>query len=52
MKNFRKGNIYYFILGMLVMLVLDMVFHFNNSVEKEIDKELNKAGRKIENIFK
>jgi len=52
MKIFRKGNIYYFILGMLVMLVLDMVFNFNNSVEKEIDKELNKAGRKIENIFK
>ncbi len=52
MKIFRKGNIYYFILGMLVMLVLDMVFNFNNSVEKEIDKELNKAGHKIENIFK
>jgi hypothetical protein len=34
------------------MLVLDMVFHFNNSVEKEIDRELNKTGRKIENIFK
>lgn len=52
MKIFRKGNLYYFVLGMLLMLVLDMVFHFNNSVEKEIDRELNKTGRKIENIFK
>lgn len=33
------------------MLVLDMFFHFNNSVKKEIDREANKAQRKIENIF-
>ena len=39
-------------MGMIVMLALDMIFHFNNSVEKEIDRELKKAGRKIENVFK
>lgn len=37
---------------MLTMLILDMIFHFNNSVEKGIDRELNKTGLKIENIFK
>jgi hypothetical protein len=45
------GKILFFILGMLAMLVLDMVFHFNNSVQKEIDKSLNKAEDKIENLF-
>jgi hypothetical protein len=52
----KKGNIWfkiiYFLLGMLVMLVLDMVFQFNNSVEKGVNKELNKAQRKIEDTFK
>jgi Tfp pilus assembly protein PilO len=46
------GKILFFILGMLLMLGLDMIFHFNNSVEKQINKELNKAERKIEDIFK
>lgn len=45
------GKILFFILGMLAMLALDMIFHFNNSVQKEIDKGLNKAERKIENLF-
>ncbi len=45
------GKILFFILGMLVMLALDMVFHFNNSVQKEIDRGLNKAGDKIETLF-
>jgi len=52
----KKGNIWhkilYFILGMLVMLVLDMVFQFNNSVEKGVSRELNKAQQKIEETFK
>ena len=42
----------FFILGMLLMLGLDMIFHFNNSVEKQLNKELNKAERKIEDVFK
>jgi hypothetical protein len=52
----KKGNtwhkILYFILGMLVMFVIDMIFQFNNSFEKGLDNELNKAQQKIENIFK
>jgi len=46
------GKILFFILGMLLMLGLDMIFHFNNSVEKQINKEFNKAERKIEDVFK
>ena len=46
------GKILFFILGMLFMLGLDMIFHFNNSVEKQLSKELNKAERKIEDVFK
>ena len=34
------------------MLILDMVFNFNNSIEKKINRELNKAERNIENAFK
>lgn len=52
MIKFRKNRIVYFLIGALLMFVLDMVFHFNNSVEKGIDREANKAQRKIENIFK
>ncbi len=47
-----KKVIIAFILGMVVMFALDMVFHFNNSVEKQIEREANKAGEKIENLFK
>jgi Tfp pilus assembly protein PilO len=46
------SKILFFILGMLFMLGLDMIFHFNNSVEKQLNKELNKAERKIEDVFK
>lgn len=46
------GKILFFILGMLAMLVLDMIFNFNNSVEKQLNRELNKAERKIEDVFK
>lgn len=52
----RKGNLWhkilYFILGMLVMLVLDMIFQFNNSVEKGLNRELNKAQKKLEETLK
>jgi hypothetical protein len=29
-----------------------MIFHFNNSVETQMKREMNKAEKKIENIFK
>jgi len=45
------GKIIFFILGMLAMLVLDMIFHFNNSVKTQLDRELNKAGHKVEDVF-
>ena len=52
----KKGNtktaVIYFILGMLAMLILDMIFHFNNSVKDKLDDELNKAQRKIEDVIK
>jgi hypothetical protein len=52
----KKGNtwfkIIYFLLGMLFMLALDMIFQFNNSVEKGVNREVNKAQRKIEDTFK
>lgn len=52
----KKGKIWhkilYFILGMLVMLVLDMIFQFNNSVEKGVTREINKAQQKIEEKLK
>lgn len=46
------GKILFFILGMLAMLALDMIFQFNNSVEKGISKEINKAQQKIEDALK
>lgn len=52
MKKIFRSRFLAFLLGMLVMLVLDMIFHFNNSVKTEIDREINKAQRKIENVFK
>lgn len=52
MKKIFKSRFVAFLLGMLLMLALDMIFHFNNSVEKKIDRELNKAQKKIENILK
>lgn len=52
----RKGNLWhkilYFILGMIVMLGLDMIFQFNNSVEKGLNRELNKAQKKLEETLK
>ncbi|TDO01251.1 hypothetical protein [Sunxiuqinia elliptica] len=52
MKNSATKVLIAFVLGMLAMFVLDMVFHFNNSVEKQLEREANKAQKKIENIFK
>lgn len=55
-RKIKKGSIgqklLFFILGMLAMLALDMIFHFNNSMETKLDRELNKAERKLENLFK
>lgn len=52
MKKLLKNRFFVFLLGMAIMFVLDMVFHFNNSVEKQIRQEANKVQKKIENIFK
>ncbi|MDP2891149.1 MAG: hypothetical protein Q8P34_19555 [Bacteroidota bacterium] len=52
MKNSTKTALIAFILGLVVMFVLDMIFHFNNSVETQLKREMNKAEKKIENIFK
>lgn len=52
MKKSAKNTIIFFLLGMAVMFVLDMIFHFNNSVETQMKREANKAQKKIENIFK
>lgn len=40
-----------FVLGLVVMFVLDMVFHFNNSIETQMKRDANKAQKKIERIF-
>ncbi|MBL7970646.1 MAG: hypothetical protein JNL03_03920 [Prolixibacteraceae bacterium] len=52
MKNRTKTALISFILGLVVMFVLDMVFHFNNSVEAQLKREIDKTQNKIENIFK
>ncbi len=51
MKKIFRSKFIWFLMGMLVMLILDMIFQLNNSVEKKIDRELNNAQRKIENAF-
>jgi len=52
MKNSTKTALISFVLGLVVMFVADMIFHFNNSVETQMKREMNKAEKKIENIFK
>lgn len=52
MKNSIKTALVGFILGLAVMFLLDMVFHFNNSIETQLKREMNKTQNKIENIFK
>jgi len=53
MKKGRTGTaIIYFLLGLAVMFVADMIFHFNNSIETQLKREMNKTQKNIENIFK
>jgi predicted membrane channel-forming protein YqfA (hemolysin III family) len=52
MKKSTKTSFIFFILGLAVMFVADMVFHFNNSVETQLKREMNKTQKNIENIFK
>lgn len=52
MKKTTKTAVLFFILGMGVMFVLDMIFHFNNSVQTEMKREMNRTQKQIENIFK
>jgi uncharacterized membrane protein YciS (DUF1049 family) len=52
MKKSTKTAILFFLLGLAVMFVLDMIFHFNNSIETQLKREMNKTQKKIENIFK
>ena len=51
-KGHFKTALIYFLLGMVVMFVLDMIFHFNNSIETQLKREMNKTQNKIQNIFK
>ena len=52
MKNSTKTALVSFVLGLVVMFVADMIFHFNNSVETQLKREMNKTQNEIENIFK
>ena len=52
MNKVTKSTLIFFILGLAVMFVLDMIFHFNNSVETQLKREMNKTQKNIENIFK
>ena len=50
--NKIKTKIVYFLLGAIIMFLIDIMFNFNNSIEAAIDRESKNAQRKIENIFK
>ena len=52
MNNTTKKLLVAFVLGMVLMFVLDMIFHFNNSIETEMQRQSKKAQKQIENIFK
>lgn len=52
MKNSTKTALIAFIFGLIVMFAADMIFHFNNSVGTQMKREMNKAQKNIENIFK
>jgi predicted membrane channel-forming protein YqfA (hemolysin III family) len=52
MKKATKTALIFFVLGLVLMFVADMIFHFNNSIETQLKRELNKTQNKIENIFK
>jgi predicted membrane channel-forming protein YqfA (hemolysin III family) len=51
-KGNTKTSLIYFLLGMLVMFALDLIFHFNNSIDTQLKREMDKTQNKIENIFK
>jgi predicted membrane channel-forming protein YqfA (hemolysin III family) len=51
-KGSSKTAVIFFLLGLAVMFVADMIFHFNNSIETQVKREMNKTQKKIENIFK
>lgn len=53
-KSGRKGLnwfIFGLIAGMAAMYLLDMAFHFNNSVEKGLKREIDKTVNKVEEIL-
>jgi hypothetical protein len=56
MKKSRKSSfkpfLYGLLFGMAAMFALDMFFHFNNSVEEGVKREMDKAINKVEDIFK
>lgn len=56
MKRSRKKSLRLYIFGLttglVIMFLLDMVFHFNNSVETKLKRELDKAVNRVEEIFK
>ncbi len=52
MNNSTKKVLVAFVLGMVFMFVLDMIFHFNNSIEAEIERQGQKTQKKIEGLFK
>ncbi len=51
-KGSSKTAVIWFLMGLAVMFVADMIFHFNNSVEIQLKREMNKTQNKMENIFK
>jgi hypothetical protein len=56
MRKSRKKSLKVFIFGlvtgMAAMFFLDMVFHFNNSVETKLKREIDKTLEKLENIIR
>lgn len=53
-KSGHKGMnwfIFGLVVGMAVMFLLDMAFHFNNSVEKGVKREIDKTVNKVEEIL-
>jgi uncharacterized membrane-anchored protein YhcB (DUF1043 family) len=53
-SNKKSFNVFILglIIGMVVMFLLDMIFYFNNSVETQLKREMDKAKNKVENLFK
>lgn len=55
-RKSKKGSVWqkilFFVLGMIAMFALDMIFHFNNSIETKLERELNQFERKLEQTFK